>query len=167
MIKLRIKVEYTCDLNHLRFPYGTRVNYCSDAPNFLGMTGIRKGIYLGMNVDDDDAFTYWIYDLQSQNIMSKCNILLGMKIRPRTTPAQSLGEFEFQKSKEYDKANTFIDTAHYGWVPAEVITATCYDDWTAHYDICKNEQHQNYSNDDALQETTGHKVNGKRLCDSQ
>ena len=157
---------YTCDLSHLRYPFGTHVNYRSDAPNFPGMTGIRRGIYLGPNVDDGDAFTYWIYDLQNQNIMSKCTIWLDLEARPRTAPAQSLGDFEFYKSKECDKANAFVDTAHDGWVPAEVITATSYDDWTAHYDICEDEQHQNCSNDVALQETTGHKVIGKHLCDS-
>ena len=62
----------TRDISHLRFPFGAAVLYRSASPSFPLADGLSKGVYLGPNVRDGDVFTYYVYDIVTKRVYSRC-----------------------------------------------------------------------------------------------
>ena len=66
----------TQDISHLRFPFGAAVLFRAHSPSFPMATGLSKGIYLGPNTRDGDAFTYFVLDITTKRIFSRCVVQL-------------------------------------------------------------------------------------------
>ena len=66
----------TQDISHLRFPFGAAVLFRVHSPSFPMATGLSKGIYLGPNTRDGDAFTYFVLDITTKRIFSRCVVQL-------------------------------------------------------------------------------------------
>ena len=91
----------TRDISHLRFPFGAAILYRSASPSFPLADGLSKGIYLGPNVRDGDVFTYFVYDIVTKRVYSRCVV----------QPDPQAGYFK--DYKEYLKLlNFYSDESH-------------------------------------------------------
>ena len=106
----------TQDISHLRFPFGAAVLYRAHSPSFPVATGLSKGLYLGPNTRDGDAFTYYVLDITSKRIYSRCVVQLDPSTAYHRIYSNLLDKLDFYTD---ESCTTAVDAdAHpLDWVP--------------------------------------------------
>ena len=116
----------TPDISHLRFPFGATVIYRARSSSFPVASGLPKGVYLGPNTRDGDAFTYFVIDITTRRIFSRCVVQSDPSTKFDDIYTNLLDRLDFFTDESYQRS---IDAraSPSEWVPVLIHDDVCPD----------------------------------------